>query len=200
MQVERIRTEQMAAEQTVRMHAERTPAGALRARIALYAAAGTLLFLLERLLPNPFPWIRLGLANVVTLIALIAEGFPAAAAVVVLRLLLGGFFGGTLLGPQFLLAASGGFASLAVMGLGWRFGGRWWSPLGLSVLGACAHGAAQLALVASVFAGGAGVLDFLPLFLGVAIVTGACIGWLADVVLARLELAAGAMAPAAPPS
>ena len=184
--------------QTERMHAERMPAGALRARIALYAAAGTLIFLLERLLPNPFPWIRLGLANVVTLMALIAEGFPAATAVVVLRLLLGGFFGGTLLGPQFLLAASGGLASLGVMGLGLRFGGRWWSPLGLSVLGACAHGAAQLAVVAAVFAGGAGILDFLPLFLGVAIVTGACTGWLADLLLARLELAAGTPAPPPP--
>src|SRR2546425_4541505 len=32
---------------------------ALRARLALYAAAAALLFVLERLVPSPLPWVRL---------------------------------------------------------------------------------------------------------------------------------------------
>lgn len=158
-------------------------------RIALYAAAATLLFVLERLLPNPVPFVRLGLANVVTLIVLLAHGWRAATWVLVLRLLLGGFFAGTLLGPQFLLAVAGSTASLAVMGTGAWLGARIWSPLGLSLLGAATHAVAQLVVVAMLFGAGSGVFLFLPLFLAMAVVTGACTGIVADVVLARLELA-----------
>jgi heptaprenyl diphosphate synthase len=162
----------------------------LGARIALYAAAATLLFILERLLPNPLPFVRLGLANVVTLIVLLAHGVRAAAWVLVLRLLLGGFFAGTLLGPQFLLAVAGSTASLLVMGAGAWLGARIWSPLGLSLLGAATHAVVQLAVVAALFGAGTGVFLFLPLFLGLAVITGTCTGIVADVVLARLELAA----------
>ncbi len=54
---------------------------ALRARVALYAAAAALLFILERLVPTPLPWVRLGLANIVTLLVLLQHGGRAAAAV-----------------------------------------------------------------------------------------------------------------------
>src|SRR5262249_37832983 len=87
----------------------------VRARIALYAAAATVLFVLERLLPNPLPWVRLGLANAVTLLALCELGARPAAAVVALRVGLGSLFAGTLFGPQFALSASGAVASWAAM-------------------------------------------------------------------------------------
>jgi heptaprenyl diphosphate synthase len=158
-------------------------------RLALFAAAATLLFLFERLLPNPLPFVRLGLANVVTLIVLFAHGFRAAAWVLLLRLLLGGFFAGTLLGPQFLLATAGSASSLVVMGIAAHFGSRIWSPLGVSVLGATTHAVAQLVVVAALFAAGHGVFLLLPLFLGIALLTGASTGVVADIVLARLDLA-----------
>ena len=56
---------------------------ALRTRIALWAAAGALLFILERLIPNPVPWVRLGLANIVTLLALVEHTFGVPASHVV---------------------------------------------------------------------------------------------------------------------
>ncbi|UCE01454.1 MAG: Gx transporter family protein [Candidatus Latescibacterota bacterium] len=158
-------------------------------RLALFAAAATLLFLFERALPNPLPFFRLGLANVVTLIVLLAHGFRAAAWVLLLRLLLGGFFAGTLLGPQFLLATAGSAASLVVMAVAAQFGARIWSPLGISVLGATTHAVAQLVVVAALFAAGQGVFLLLPLFVGMALLTGTCTGVVADIVLARLDLA-----------
>ena len=159
----------------------------LRARLALYAAAATLLFLLERALPNPVPWVRLGLANGVTLLVLLRHGPGAAAAVLALRLGLGGFFAGTLLGPQFLLAASGGIASWAAMVLAARW--RALSALGVSVTGASAHAATQLAVVDVVFAAGHGMWDLLSLFLGLALATGTLTGLLVDVLSSRLDLA-----------
>ena len=162
----------------------------LYVRVALYAATATLLFLVERLLPNPFPWVRLGLANVVTLIVLLVHGTRPAAAVLVLRLLLGGFFAGTLFGPQSLLAVSGGVSSLLVMSLARRLGGRLLSALGISALGATVHAAAQIVVVATVLGGGRGIFALLPLFLGLALLTGAIVGVVADLLVARLELAA----------
>lgn len=162
----------------------------LYVRVALYAAAATLLFLVERLLPNPFPWVRLGLANVVTLFVLLAHGARAAGAVFVLRLLLGGFFAGTLFGPQFLLAASGGLASFLVMSIACRLGSRTLSALGISALGSCAHAGTQVAVVAVAFAAGGGILSMLPLFLTLALFTGSLVGLLGNVLVARLELAA----------
>jgi heptaprenyl diphosphate synthase len=159
-----------------------------RAHIALFAAVAVLLFVVERLLPNPVPWVRLGLANVVTLIVLWEYGAGAAAAVLVLRLILGGFFAASLLGPQFWLAASGGAASFLVMTGALRFGQRWWSPLGVSVLGSVAHACAQMLVVAVIFDAGFGVVAFLPVFLFVSLLTGVITGMLADTLLARLDL------------
>lgn len=173
---------------------------ALQVRLALYAAAATLLFVLERLLPNPLPWVRLGLANVVTLIVLLLHGPRAASAVLILRLLLGGLLTGSLFGPQFLLAASGGLASLSAMTVSQALLGRLLSPLGVSVLGASAHAVTQILVVAVGFGAGSGILTLLPLFLALALVSGAVIGVLADVLVARLDSAsadgAGAQATA----
>lgn len=163
----------------------------LRAEIALWSAAAILLFLLERLVPNPLPWVRLGLANAVTLVVLVRRGPIAATAVLALRLLLGGFFAGTLFGPQFLVATAGGVASLGVMAVAAAASGRFLSPLGLSVLGAAAHAVAQLA-VAGVWLAGRDVLALLPVFLAVALGTGSAIGLAALVLVRRLDLARGA--------
>lgn len=163
----------------------------LRAEVALWSAAAVLLFLLERLIPNPIPWVRLGLANVVTLVVLLRHGPGAASAVLALRLLLGAFFGGGLFGPQFLLAVAGGTASLLTMSAAAAAAGRYLSPLGLSVLGAAAHAVAQLGVVGSWFAGRHESLSLLPLFLGLSLATGLLTGLAADVVLWRLDLARG---------
>ena len=161
----------------------------LRARLSLYAAAAALLFVLERLIPTPLPWVRLGLANVVTLLVLLQHGGRAAAAVLGLRLLLGGFFAGTLFGPQFALSSAGGVASFAVMFVAARVGSRLLSPLGISLLGAAAHAVAQLVVVGIWFAGRSEILALLPLFLAIALVTGATTGLAADALLSRLVLA-----------
>jgi heptaprenyl diphosphate synthase len=161
----------------------------LRTRIALYAAAATVLFVVERALPNPVPWVRLGLANVVTLVALLEHGAAPAAAVVALRLLLGGFFTGGLFGPQFALAVCGATASWFVMTAGARLGARYWSPLGLSLLGASAHAVAQIAAAGWLVAGGASLWALLPLFLGLSIATGLVTGLAADALLRRLDVA-----------
>ncbi len=56
----------------------------------------------EALLPLPAPWIKLGLANVMTLLALVFLGFREALIVTGMRIFLGSIIGGTFLGPTSL--------------------------------------------------------------------------------------------------
>ena len=69
--------------------------------IALLVGLGVVLHRLEALLPLPTPWVKLGLANIMTLIALVFLGFRAAVEVTLLRVLLGSVLGGTFLSPTF---------------------------------------------------------------------------------------------------
>lgn len=154
--------------------------------LALYVAAATVLFVLERLIPNPLPWVRLGLANAVTLLVLVRLGAAAALWVQSTRLVLAGLLTGSLLGPTCLLAVSGGIASWLVMAGMRRFLAPWFSLLGISVLGAVAHVATQIAVVATLFHAGVSVLSLLPVFLGSALVTGACIGLVTEALVLRL--------------
>jgi riboflavin transporter FmnP len=70
------------------------------ALIAMLVAQATILHYLEGLLPNPvpIPGVKLGLANIITLLALILYDFKTALNVVVLRTILGSLLNGTLFG------------------------------------------------------------------------------------------------------
>ena len=72
--------------------------------IALLVGLGVVLHRLEAMLPLPTPWVKLGLANIMTLVALVFLGFRAAVEVTLLRVLLGSVLGGTFLSPTFFLS------------------------------------------------------------------------------------------------
>ena len=69
--------------------------------LSLIVALGVVLHLLEILIPLPSPWIKLGLANVMTLVTLIFFGLRDAVTVTLLRIMLGSIVGGTFLSPTF---------------------------------------------------------------------------------------------------
>ena len=47
-------------------------------RLAILVAVATVLQVAESLIPKPLPWLRLGLANAVTLLVVLRAGFGAA--------------------------------------------------------------------------------------------------------------------------
>ena len=55
----------------------------------------------------PSPWVKLGLANLMTLMALVYLGTKEAFIVTLLRVILGSILGGTFLGPTFFLSLVG---------------------------------------------------------------------------------------------
>ena len=88
-----------------------------RYQIALLSAYALALHGFESMFPSPVPWLRLGLANIVTLITLLLYGLRAAVTVTLIRVVLASILNGTFLGPAFLLSLGGGILSTLSMGL-----------------------------------------------------------------------------------
>lgn len=142
------------------------------------------------MLPHPLPGVRLGLANIMTLVALVYLGPGPAIGLVVVRTLVSSIILGTFLSPAFWLSFAGGLTSTAVMtGLFiWseRFGRAGFSLIGISVAGAATHMLAQVTLVYLVFIRSPGVLLLWP-WLGLgAVATGIITGLIAVRAVERI--------------
>ena len=90
-------------------------ADALDRRIAGLAAVAIAIHVLEAGFPSPVPGIKPGLANVVTLIALLRHGVACAAWVAGLRVLVGSLLVGSFLTPTFWLSATGALCAFAAL-------------------------------------------------------------------------------------
>jgi heptaprenyl diphosphate synthase len=140
--------------------------------------------MLELSLPNPTPWLRLGLANIIILSVLATYGLKEGLVVNILRIVLGSFISGNLLGPAFLLGISGGFSSILAMWLALSLAGRYFSLIGVSLIGAYMHTITQLGVAYLVLIKHSGIFSLLPIFLGVAFITGLLNG-LGAIILTR---------------
>ncbi|MBM4147177.1 MAG: Gx transporter family protein [Nitrospira sp.] len=120
-------------------------------RIALLSAFALGLHGFENLLPSPIPWLRFGLANIVTLITLLLYGMRPAVMVTLIRVMLASLIAGSFLGPAFILSLGGGIASTLVMGFVLHIAPRLFSTMGLSIIGALFHNLAQLFLAYFLF-------------------------------------------------
>jgi len=156
------------------------------ARLAVLVAVAVTLSIAESMIPKPLPWLRLGLANGVTLLALARLGARVALAVTVARVVLAGLLLGTLGGPAFALAASGSLAAWAVMALARAIAPGALSLIGVSVLGAGAHVAGQLAALAALTGVGRGVLALSPWLAATAVPLGIVTGGVILAVHRRL--------------
>lgn len=155
--------------------------------IAMLVAHAIVLQIIETLLPNPFPipGVKLGLANIITLLALVLYDFRTAFAIAFLRSLLGSLLIGTLFSTGFFLSLSGAIVSTCLMALLLRlFPG--FNLLGVSVAGAAAHNLGQLALAALII-GHAGVYAYLPVMLLFSLPTGLLTGYFLKSLLSHLR-------------
>ncbi len=155
--------------------------------IALLVGLGVVLHRLEALLPLPTPWVKLGMANIMTLIALVLLGFRAALEVTLLRILLGSVLGGTFLSPTFFLSLAGGLASIGIMGLLYREGRQAFSLVGISVAAAYAHTTAIFVCVFFLFIHQSIFFNLLPVFLTFSLVSGILTGLLANNITQHLS-------------
>lgn len=132
----------------------------------------------------PVPGVRLGVANVAVVAALVLAGPRSAMVVSLGRVFLVALAVGSLGGPSMLLGLAGAIASLAVM-LALRAAGSVFSVVGWSVGGAAAHVLAQV-LVASVLVGSFAPLVLAPLMLGLSVPAGLATGLAVRLLLSRI--------------
>jgi heptaprenyl diphosphate synthase len=156
-------------------------------RIAVLSAYALALSGFERLLPMPIPWLRLGLANIITLVALVVYDFRTAMNVTLIRVILASLFTGTFLGPAFILSFGGGIASTAAMGFTHRVFRNLFGPIGLSLIGALFHNIAQLFLAYFIFIQRIeAILIISPVILLIGTLTGVANGIISDLLMKNI--------------
>ena len=132
------------------------------------------------MLPSPIPGVKPGLANVVTVLALLHFGWRIAAWVTLLRVLVGSLLLGTFLSPTFFLSLSGAVAALALLGAATRLLPKGTlSGIGFSLLAAQAHMIGQFLAAWALFVPHPGLWVLLPPLLTAAIV----FGWLGGIMV-----------------
>ena len=144
------------------------------ALIAALAAVALTIFVAESQIPPvvPMPGVKLGLANIVTLVAMVLLNRRDALFVLAVRLILGAAFTGGF--SAFLFSAVGGlFAYLVMAALVGLFPEKLlWA---VSVLAALAHNAGQM-LVAVLVTGTPGIMVYILLLAASGVVTGVFTG------------------------
>jgi len=152
--------------------------------LSMLVAIALVIYLIEGQIPVLFPGIKLGLANSISLVALILLGWREAFLIMILRTLLGSIFGGGM--PAFIFSLAGGVLSNIVMVLLYKYLRKYISIPTISVCGAVFHNIGQL-LVAGFIINDLRIYVYLPVLLIAAIVTGYFIGILSSILKSRLE-------------
>ena len=156
-------------------------------RIAWLTALAITIHIAESALPSPLPGIKPGLANVVTIVALIQYGWSTAAWVAILRVIIGSLLIGTFLTPTFLLSLSGAVASITILRIATWLPGRGFGAVGYSLLAALAHMAAQFFTAYWVFIPHQALFHLLPVLMTAAVIFGITSGLITQLALQRLH-------------
>ena len=155
--------------------------------LALFVAVAVTMHALETLLPSPAPWLRLGLANIMTMAALYLYDGRAAWTVSLARVGVGSLMLGRLFSPGFWLALSGTVVATSAMIVVHRLAGRRLSPVGISAVGAAGHALGQILAARLLVIQHPAIWKIFPLFLGFTVFAGILTGWLACGLLEQLR-------------
>ncbi|MGF0017230.1 Gx transporter family protein [Sporofaciens sp. SGI.106] len=149
----------------------------------VFVALALIFSYVESLIPIQIgiPGVKLGLANLIIVIALYKMSLKEAYLLSVTRVVLSGFIFGNLFSILYSLA--GGLLSLSVMALLKKHGD--FSVIGISIAGGVSHNIGQLA-VAMVVVETFSVVYYIPVLLIAGLITGLLIGITADEMLRRL--------------
>jgi len=144
--------------------------------VAVLAAVGTVLHVVESFVPMPVPFLKLGLANVATVVALVVLSPRDMVLVLLTRVFAGSLLIGSLFSPSFLIALLSGLAAAGAMWGSLRLTGGLFSVVGLSLIGSVTHVLTQLWIVSALFARSPSLFVLLPLLLLTALVGGTVVG------------------------
>lgn len=137
-----------------------------------------------------FPWLKPGIANIVTIIVILKYGFKEAILFSLLRIWIVSFY----FGFSFLtttLALSGSFLAITVMSIGKTFSlttkGKTLGFVGISILGAISHNLGQLTGVYFILSKNHYLFFQLPFMLFVSVISGSINGFLASFLYESID-------------
>lgn len=153
--------------------------------ISFYTACAGTISVVESLIPKPFPFLKIGLANIVIMLLIMKKDELSAILVLLGKILLSGLIVGTLLMPTTLIALGSGLVSLLAMiifsrlklGLSW---------VGISIIAAVVHNLMQLVIVRAILIYSNSIFELIPVLLFLGIVTGTITGIIAITLKQRL--------------
>lgn len=159
--------------------------------IAWLAALAITIHIIESALPTPLPGVKPGLANVVTLVALLSWGWRVAAWISMLRVLVGSLLIGTFLTPTFVLSFSGACCSLLGLALVQMFSRKLpvlaAGPVGFGVVSALLHMLGQFWAAYWLFIPHKALFHLLPVLMTMALIFGMVSGVIAARVVSNLN-------------
>jgi len=121
--------------------------------VVMLALIAVGLGVVDGILPRPLPFLRIGLANVVTVMVAFRMGTARALSVNLLRVVAVSLFLGSIATPSFLMSLAGGVSSALLMGLLSRTARRILSVTGISIAGSMASLSAQLSVAVAIIPG-----------------------------------------------
>ena len=157
-------------------------------RVGILSACAVAVYVFESFLPVPVPWARIGLSNVVVILALFGFGLREALLVTLVRVAAGNLLLGLLLSPSFVMSLAGAIASVLAMEVARRVMIPPLSLVGASVLGAVLNNVAQIQVFAVLFTGGGAPRELMGTFMIIGAAVGLVTGMLASVLLDKVVL------------
>ena len=156
--------------------------------LSIFIAQALVLSIIESWIPVPVavPGVKLGLANIITIITIVFLGVKPAFLLVLIRVILASAFSGGFV--VFLFSLSGGLLSCAVMSLAYKKMGKSLSILGISVIGSVFHNVGQL-ISASIIMQGLSVMSYLPVLLLSGVIMGIFVGLTSNFLIESLKKA-----------
>lgn len=157
--------------------------------LALMVSQALILSIIESWLPTQalfpaVPGVKLGLANIITMVVIVFFDLKDVLAVVIVRCILASIYGGGLM--VFMFSITGGILSALVMWLLYKFFSTKFSLMGISIAGAVTHNAGQI-LIASVLMKTLAVFSYLPILLVSGIIMGLFVGLCSNFMTKALE-------------
>lgn len=154
------------------------------ASYGLFIALAFIFSYVEHLIPMPFalPGMKLGLANLVIIIAIYGIGLKEAFVLSMVRILLVGFaFRDS---STLLFSFAGGILSWVLMAVFKK--SKLFSMVGVSIIGGIAHNVGQI-IVAILYVKNTSLIYYLPLLMISGVVSGTLIGILGGLVIKRIK-------------
>lgn len=147
------------------------------ASVAVLSALGIVLHVIESFVPLPVPFLKIGLANIASVIALVVLSPRDMFVVMLTRVVTGSLLVGSLFSPSFIIGLISGVAAAGAMWTAFMGGPRLFSVIGISLVGAVTHVLVQLALVTVLFVRDPSLFLLLPVLLSTALVGGLVVGF-----------------------